>query len=166
MYEFHYDFMKNEVKIFTLLYTDTVSFIYKIVGEDFDEIMHKHKEIFDLSNQPKDKKVPGIMKDEYAGIPIYKYIGIKPKMYSIRNVYNYEKSVYKEHSSDIKYDQFKDTHSNKRVIKHNTRGIKSKKHEIYTYESNKTSLSFYDDKRYILDDGINKLPYGHKDIPK
>ena len=101
MYEFHYDFMKNEVKIFTLLYTDTVSFIYKIIGEDFDEIMHKHKEIFDLSNQPKDKKVPGIMKDEYAGIPIYKYIGIKPKMYSIRNVYNYEKSVYKEHSSDI-----------------------------------------------------------------
>ena len=71
--------------------------------------------------------------------------------------------MYKGH---IKYDQFKDTHSNKKVIKLNMRGIKSKKHEIYTYESNKTSLSFYDDKRYILDDGINKLPYGHKDIPK
>ena len=96
------------------------------------------------------KKVPGKMKDEYAGRPIYEYIGIKPKMYSVRNVYNYEKSVYKGHSSDIKYDQFKDTHSNKRVIKHNTRGIKSKKHEIYTYESNKTSLSCYDDKKDIF----------------
>ena len=63
--------------------------------------------------------------------------------------------MYKGHSSDIKYDQFKDTHFNKKVIKHNTRAIKSKKHEIYTYESNKTSLSCYDDKRYILDDGIN-----------
>ena len=149
--------MKNEVNILTLLYTDTDSFIYEIIGEDFYEIMRKHKELFDLSNQPKDskyfcndnKKLPGKMKDECAGISIYKYIGIKPKIYSIRNVYNYEKSMYKGHSSDIKYDQFKDTHFNKKVIKHNTRGIKSKKHEIYTYESNKTSLSCYDDKRYI-----------------
>ena len=53
-------------------------------------------------------------------------------MYLIRNVYKYEKSVYKEHSSDVKYDQFKEIHSNKKVIKHNMRGIKSKKHEIYT----------------------------------
>ena len=46
------------------------------------------------------------------------------------------------------------------------RGIKSKKREIITYESNKRSLPDFDDKRYILDDGINTLPYGHKDIPK
>ena len=30
----------------------------------------------------------------------------------------------------------------------------------------KKSLSAFDDKRYILDDGINTLPYGHKDIPR
>ena len=174
MYEFHYDFMKNKVDIFTLLYTDTDSFIYEIIGKDFYEIMHKHKELFDLSNQPKDskyfcndnKKVTGKMKDKYAGIPIYEYIGLKSKMYSIRNVYNHEKSVYKGHNSDIIYDEFKDTHSNKKVIRHNMRGIKSKHHEIYIYEGNKTSLSDFDDKRYILDDGINTLPYGHKDIPK
>ena len=46
------------------------------------------------------------------------------------------------------------------------RGIKSKKHELVTYESNKRSLSDFDDKYYILSDGINILPYGHKDIPK
>ena len=45
--------------------------------------------------------MPGKMKDEYAGIPIYEYVGIKPKLYSIRNVYYCEKSVYKGHSSDI-----------------------------------------------------------------
>ena len=174
LYAFHYDFMKNEVNIFTLSYTDTDSFICESIGENVYELMYKHKELFDLSNQPKDskyfcndnKKVPGEMKDEYAGISIYEYIGIKPKMYSIRNVYNYENSVYKGHSFDIRYDQFKDTHSNKKVIKRNMRGIKSKKHEIYTYENNKTSLSCYDDKIYILDDGINTLPYGHTDIPK
>ena len=30
----------------------------------------------------------------------------------------------------------------------------------------KKSLSAFDDKRYILDDGINTLPYGQKDIPR
>ena len=65
--------MKNNVSIFKLLYSDTDSFIYEI-GEDFYEVMHKHKQIFDLSNQPKDskyycndnEKVPGKMKDEYG----------------------------------------------------------------------------------------------------
>ena len=51
MYKFHYDFMKSEVDIFTLLYTDTHSFIYEIIDEDFYEIMHKHKELFDLMNK-------------------------------------------------------------------------------------------------------------------
>ena len=174
MYEFHYDFMKSEVDIFTLLYLDTDSFIYEIINEDFYEIIYKHKELFNLSNQPKEskyfcndhKKVPGKMKDEYVGIPIYENIGIESKIYSIRNVYNHEKSVYKGHNSDIKYDEFKDPHPNKKVIRHNMRGIKFTHHEIYTYERNKTSLSDFDDKRYILDDGINTSPYGHKDIPK
>ena len=42
--------------------------------------------------------------------------------------------------------------------------ITSKKHIIYTQNSNKTSLSYYDDKRYLIDDGINTLAFGHKDI--
>ena len=46
------------------------------------------------------------------------------------------------------------------------RGIKSKNHNIGTYEINKISLSCFDDKRYILKNGINTLAYGHKDIPK
>ena len=87
-------------------------------------------------------------------------------MYSIRDVNNHEKSVYKGHNSLIKNEEFKDVHSNKKVITLKMRGFKSINHKIYTYESNKTSLSCYDDKRYILSDGINTLPYGHKDIPK
>ena len=42
--------------------------------------------------------------------------------------------------------------------------IQSKLHSGRTYEINKISLSCSDDKRYVLDDGINTLPYGHKDI--
>ena len=40
-----------------------------------------------------------------------------------------------------------------------------KNHKIYTQDSNKLSLSCFDDKRHIEDDGINTLAFGHKDIP-
>ena len=46
------------------------------------------------------------------------------------------------------------------------RRIKSKNHNLITYESNKTYTSYFNDKRYILNDGINTLPYGYKDVLK
>ena len=45
-------------------------------------------------------------------------------------------------------------------------GIKSINHIQVTYKSNTKSLPCYDDKQYILDDGISTLPYGHKDISR
>ena len=54
----------------------------------------------------------------------------------------------------------------KKVLRNKMRGMKSKNLNLISYESNKTSTSYFDDKRYILNDGINTLPYGHKDIPK
>ena len=53
------------------MYGDTDSFIYEINGQNFYEIILKHKEHFDLSNFSKNskyfcndkKKVPGKMKD-------------------------------------------------------------------------------------------------------
>ena len=41
--------------------------------------------------------------------------------------------------------------------------ILAKKHKIGTYEIDKISLSCFDDKRYVLDDGIHTLAYFHKD---
>ena len=41
--------------------------------------------------------------------------------------------------------------------------IRSKKHKLGTYEIEKISLSCFDDKRYVLDDGIYSLSYFHKD---
>ena len=56
--------------------------------------MYQHKEIFDLSNYPKDskyfcndsKKVLGKMNNEYGAIPIDEYIVLRSKMYSIRDI--------------------------------------------------------------------------------
>jgi len=42
--------------------------------------------------------------------------------------------------------------------------FKSKNHEVHTVEMNKVRLLAFDDKRYILTDGVTSLEYGHKDI--
>ena len=83
--------------------------------------MNKHKEFFDLSNFPKNskyfcndnKKLPGKMKDEYGGIPIYEFIGLKSKMYSIRSKSN-EKNILKGHNTYISNDEYHDVLQNKK----------------------------------------------------
>ena len=85
-------------------------------------------------------------------------------MYSILDAKNSEKSTHKGHNSYIKYGEVCDTLFNKKVHRHKMRGIKSKNYNLITYESNKTSTSCSDDKRYIQENGIDTLPYGHKDI--
>ena len=44
--------------------------------------------------------------------------------------------------------------------------IQGKKYKIGTNEINKMSLSWFDDKRFVLDDGFHTLAYFHKDLKK
>ena len=46
------------------------------------------------------------------------------------------------------------------------RRIQAKNHKLGAYEINKISLSCFDDKRFVLDDGIYTLTYFHKDLKK
>ena len=46
------------------------------------------------------------------------------------------------------------------------RRIQAKNYKIGTYEIDKISLSCFDDKRFILDDGIHTLAYFHKNSRK
>ena len=50
-----------------------------------------------------------------------------------------------------------------KIIRHKMKRIQSKKHKLGTYEVDKVSLSYFDDERYVLDDGIRTLAYFHKD---
>ena len=50
----------------------------------------------------------------------------------------------------------------KKIIRHKIRRIQSKKHKLGTYEIDKISLSCFEDKRYVLDNGIYTLNYFHK----
>ena len=47
-------------------------------------------------------------------------------------------------------------------MRHKVKRIQSKLHRTETYEVYKISLSFFDDKTYILDNSINDLAYFHK----
>ena len=63
----------------------------------------------------------------------------------------------------IEFNKFKDVLFNKKIIRRKMKRIPCKKHKLGTYKSDKISLPCFDDKRYVLDDGIHTLAYFHKD---
>ena len=56
-------------------------------------------------------------------------------------------------------NKFKDVLFNEKIIRHKMKIIQSKKNKLGTYEIDKISLSCFDDKRYVLDNGIYTLAY-------
>ena len=154
------------------LFTDTDSFTYQIKSEDVYEEFFKHKHLFDFSNYPKNskffhptnKKVTGKMKDEKEGQINDEFVGLKSKMYSIKNIDGKESNRAKGVNIATAFNEFKDTLFKKKIMRHKMRRIQSKKHKLGTYKISKISLCAFDDKRYVQDDSINKLSYFHKDI--
>ena len=69
-------------------------------------------------------------------------------------------------SITTEFNKFKDDLFNKKIIRHKMKRMQSKKHKLRTYETDKISLSCFDDKRYVLDDGIYTLSYFHKNSVK
>ena len=57
---------------------------------------------------------------------------------------------------------YRDTLFNNTKMHHQMRSIRSEHHQISSYQLSKVSLSPFDDKRYILSDGITSYAYGHK----
>ena len=151
-----------------MLLTDTNSLTYekKSVYEEF----FKRKDFFDFSNYLKgskffnetNKKVIGKMKDEFGGVIVSEFVGLKSKMYSIKKIDGKEHNTAKGVSIATEFDKFKDVLFNEKIIRRKMKRIQSKKHKLGTYEIDKISLSCFDDKRYVLDDGIYTLSYFHK----
>ena len=74
-----------------------------------------------------------------------------------------KKSVIRK---EIKHQHYLDCLFNNQIMKHKMNTIRSDCQQVSSYQINKTSLSCYDDKRYILDDRISSLAYGHFSIDK
>ena len=83
-------------------------------------------------------------------------------MYSIRKTDAKEHNTAKGVSIATEFDEFKDVLFNKKIIRQKMKRIQSKKHKLGTYEIDKIPLSCFDDKRYVLDDGIQTLSCFHK----
>ena len=156
-----------------LLFTDTDSLFYQIKSEkDIYEEFLVDKNLFDNPDYPNsskfffndNKKVIGKFKDEAAGKPILEFVGLKSKMYSYlvgeeehKKAKGVKKNVVKK---EIKHRDYLDVLFNQKIMHHQMNTLRSESHQINSYHLNKVSLSPYDDKRYLLDDGITSLSYG------
>ena len=182
MYEFHYNYIKPKYgDKAILLFTDTDSLMYEIQTEDFyKDISGDVKDRFDTSDYPPNhpsgiltgcnKKVVGMFKDEVAGKCIKEFVGLRAKLYSYKMYEGEEtkkckglkKSVVKK---SITHEDYKTCLFTGKEQMRKMNVIRSYNHEVFTEEVNKVALCSDDDKRYILDNRINTLAWGHHTIP-
>ena len=108
----------------------------------------------------------GKMKDESEGKIIDDFVVLKSKLYSMKNIDGKEFNTAKGVNIATEFNEFKDTLFNKKIIRHKMRRIQGKKHKMGTHKMNKMSLSVFDDKRFVLDDGIHTLAYFDKNLKK
>ena len=178
MYDFHYNYIKNKYNNNAkLLFTDTDSLCYQITTDDVYNDFFNDRDKFDFSEYNKNsnyfdncnKKVLGKFKDETNNIPITEFIGLRSKMYSyIKNDDNENKTAkgIKRNviKNDLNHRNYKETLFNNQQVHHKMKTIRSDKHQLNSYEINKVSLSAYDDKRFLHNNGINSYAYGHYKI--
>ena len=161
MCQFHYDYFLKTFNNAKLLFTDTDSLVYEIKGNNVYDQCFKDKHLFDFSGYPKDsvydcdvnKKALGKMKDEFNGVKINEFVGLKSKMYSLIAENDLEVNKAKGVNLKLSHNEYVDVLFNKKIVRHKMKKIQSKLHK-----------SCFDNKRCILDNGINTLAYFHKDI--
>ena len=66
--------------------------------------------------------------------------------------------------SDLDHSDYLACLQNNSIEQHKMRTVRSDHHVVSSYEINKTSLSCFDDKRYIFPNGITSYAYGHYSI--
>ena len=178
MYDFHYNYIKhkygNKAK---LLFTDTDSLTYEIETNDAYKDFFKDKSKFDNSDYTENspyfnkinKKVIGKFKDEAADVPVVEFVGLRSKMYSYmkdndkcgKTAKGIKKNII---IKNIKHIDYKEVLFNNKQMQHTMKTIRSNNHQLGSFELNKISLSCFDDKRFIHQNGITSFAYGHYKI--
>ena len=118
-----------------MFFTDTGNLTYQIKSEDaYEEFLsrsiclnsvtiHKIQKFFALTN----KKVIEKMKDASEGKINNEFVGLKSKMYSMKNVDGTESNIAKGVNIATEFNEFRDTSFIKKVIRHKMKRIQSKK---------------------------------------
>ena len=159
--------------------TDTDSLVYHLETGDVYADMASNLDDYDTSDYPsshpafsvRNKKALGKMKDEYNGRPIVEFVGPRPKMYSILEADGHEKkkakgSISRRTTSKMLHVSYRAALFDEVSSKATMQRITSRNQRVYTEQLTKTGLSPYDDKRYVLDDAVSTLAYGHCKIVK
>jgi len=159
------------------MYTDTDSLIYHIECNDVYDIMKRDIAKFDTSDYSIGNaygiplvKVPGLMKDENNGAIMTEFVGLRAKMYALRVDGKKDTKKVKGVKSNvvartITFDDYTRCLHDEIEMTRKQSCIRSKLHEVYTISESKIALSPYDDKRYIVPDSTDTLPWGHYKIP-
>lgn len=121
-----------------------------------------------MENARLNKKVIGKFKDETGGVPIKEFIGLRAKCYSFVTATNHTESKAKgvnkkalkaylthQHYREILQGE---TMASKMATFHSFRSVA---HEISTVRISKQALNKFDDKRFILPDGVTTRAHGH-----
>ena len=158
-----------------LLFSDTDSLCYHVFADDVYRDMLDYRDLLDTSAYPRDHflysgenmKVIGKMKDECNGKPPLEFVGLRSKMYSLLTYDQHmlkrtAKGVKKRYvSKHLRHDLYLRTLREKTIVHAKYRMFRSRAHKIETVECSKVALCAYDDKRYVLMDGISNLAYDH-----
>ena len=181
MYEFWYDYINvkygDRAK---LCYTDSDSIVIYIQTEDFfKDISNDVERWFDTSNYNKNdkrllpigknKKIPGLFKDELGGKIIAEVVALRPKPYAYlmgdgsdhKKAKGTKKGVIKQKPM---FENYKDCLFNNKTVSRSQERLKSYYHDVYTEEVNKIALSSNDDKRLQTSDKITTYPYGTSEM--
>ena len=150
---------------------------YEIETKDAYADFWSDKDRFDNSDYNKEspfyntanKKVIGKFKDEACGVPVVEFVGLRSKMYSyIKNndeggktAKGIKKNII---TKNIKHEDNKEVLFNNKQMHHTMKTIRSNNHQLGSFELNKISLSCFDDKRFIHQNGITSYAYGHYKI--
>ena len=78
--------------------------------------------------------------------------------HEIKKAKGITKTVVKKH---IQFESYKSTLFENKAMKSKIHCLRSHDHQVYLEGILKTSLSCFDDKRYLLENGVDSLAYGH-----
>ena len=133
--------------------------------DKFDTSDYSEKNVYNMPLE--NKKVLGKFKAELSGQIMEDFIGLRSKLYAYK-LFENGKEAKKAKAikrnvvqKEISFVDFRNCFLTKNPIYKKQNVFKTDKHDIYTVELNKKALSAYDDKRFILGNGINTLAWGH-----
>jgi hypothetical protein len=176
IFDYHYNVMvKRHGSNARLLFSDTYSLCYHLFTDDVYRDISEYIDLLDPSGYPRDHplysafnaKVIGKMKDECIGKDPLEFVGLRAKMYSLLT---YDDSMAKRTAKGIKkryvakhlrHDMYLRTLREKTIEHAKYRLFRSRAHKIETVEYSKVALCAYDDKRFVPNDGVATLAYGH-----